>query len=207
MADLLYSAKHKQHSLNFLIIVNLFGQIVWISDARLDIPHDQSHLNATAGEWRHHFEGTGAGILGDSGFNFNPQTSLRRRDNIVRINGFTPVTRRKGYLTPAARMWNAFLSQERVVVENMIGQIKKWKLFGGMPFRFFSSADASSDFDINHLFRCVCLLENWLVVKYVVFFFFTLPAGRRRMQFFFLVIFHLSTTDYYLIIILYIFSF
>jgi hypothetical protein len=110
-----YSAKKKQHSLNTLFVVVLGGEIIYRSPYAKGA-HDQREWNAF--NVRSKFIGKQYGILGDGGFFFN------RNDDTVKIKAAKPYKREKGReLTEDQKKFNKKLSQYRVVVENVIGQV------------------------------------------------------------------------------------
>jgi hypothetical protein len=88
-----YSAKHKQHSLNYLIVVLFTGAIVWVSSAHLK-PHDQQHFNSS--ELRDLLRSSSVGVLADGGFNLNS------------VNGaYTPVDGAVPFKLPRRKKGNA----------------------------------------------------------------------------------------------------
>ena len=67
------------------------------------------------------------GIGGDGGFYFN------RKLDKEHIKGFNPRRGRKGNtLTDEDIAWNRKFSQMRVIVENAIGRLKKWRVLKGL---------------------------------------------------------------------------
>ncbi len=87
----IYSAKHKQHAINFLFVVKLDGTFVFVSSAHLK-PHDQQHFNAT--QLRDKFIESDVGVFADGGFTLN-----RADDYGQPVQGATPFAkprRRKG---------------------------------------------------------------------------------------------------------------
>lgn len=124
-----YSAKKKQHAINFLVVVTLAGLLFWVSTAYDSVPNDQ-------GQWKQsgfrecmrgvvvlsfflsvfffsfltlltHFlctdlENRKIGILGDGGFSSDPKYEQ------TRIRGFTPVKKKakQKALTPTQRLYN-----------------------------------------------------------------------------------------------------
>lgn len=117
-----YSAKKKQHSVNVLIISLLNGKIIYVSPIRQGTS-DQAQWNEL--NLRSRFIGKSYGIIADGGFTFN------RVSDAEKIKGWVPHKKRNGILlTDHQRMENKWLSQSRAVIENVIGQLKKWKALG-----------------------------------------------------------------------------
>ena len=126
-----YSVKKKQFSLNVLFFVSCDGQLLWFCG-----PYDHAHDQACWLEsgMRARFENRSCGIGGDGGFFFNPAT---RADSDPPVLGFEPHrATSKRALTASQRVHNTELSQTRVVVENVIGLIKRWGCMGSV-FRHY----------------------------------------------------------------------
>jgi hypothetical protein len=118
---LYYSAKKKQHSINILFICWLSGMIFYKSPYAKGA-HDQREWNTF--RLRERFVGKEYGILGDGGFYFN------RANDDDQIVAAKPFKKKRGeQLTQEQKEFNKKFSQFRVVVENAIGQLKKWKVF------------------------------------------------------------------------------
>lgn len=110
-----YSAKKKQHSINTLFVVLLGGEIIYRTPYAKGA-HDQREWNAH--NIREKFIGKSYGIMGDGGFYFN------RAEDTVEIKAAKPHKREQGKeLTDDQKKFNRKLSQYRVVVENVIGQV------------------------------------------------------------------------------------
>lgn len=131
-----YSAKKKQHSMNFLLIVLLNGVIIKFSAPDRG-SNDQSLWNRE--QYRQLFESKPYGILGDGGFHFN------RKFDTTPIQGATPQAKpRKSkknptpQLTEVDKLRNKTISQYRVIVENTLSHIKRWKIIGG-KYRHFTT--------------------------------------------------------------------
>ena len=87
--------------------------------------HDQSHWNEL--NLREAFKNKEFGIMGDGGFTFN------RNEDDIKIKGFKPFKKPKGgSLTNEEKNWNRKLSEVRVVVENAIRTIKRYKIMSGV---------------------------------------------------------------------------
>lgn len=144
----MYSGKKKQHSLNVMFIVDLQGEIVFFSSARIGA-HDQSHWNEL--NLRERFVNKDFGILGDGGFTFNWRTDA------VQIRGYKPIkTPKGGTLTEEQKKYNKYLSQMRVVVENTIRRVKKWHILKGVYRHFWEKGQI----DINKVLTVVVALAN-----------------------------------------------
>lgn len=136
-----FSGKKKQYALNLLIICSLDGRIVWVSpEAHDGSPNDQAQWKQNP-ELRELLRKHGAGILGDGGF--FPNTAEQRKAGKL-INAFTPVrrptkdpkTKKRAALAPAKRLYNLLVSQHRVIVENVIGRMKRWKVLSTLYRRY-----------------------------------------------------------------------
>ena len=96
------------------------------------------------------------GILGDGGFTFNRTTDTER------INGWKPHKRKKGVpLTDEEKKENLWISQSRVVIENVIGQLKKWKVLAG-KYKHYKVGKKSRIELNNVILACALLTENRL---------------------------------------------
>jgi hypothetical protein len=159
-----YSSKKKQHALNVLLVVDLRGRILYVGKPVANL-NDQSVWNAS--RLRERFEGKTYGIIADGGFHLNP------KNKNTNIKGATPVRRLKGTkLSKADRKFNQTLSQWRVVVENAIGQVKKWGILGGKLRHY--TAGGPNTFPTDKIVDAVCILtqrkllqkplrpENWV---------------------------------------------
>ena len=120
-----YSQKKKIHSVNVLVIILLYGRCIYISDAK-SVSHDQQQWNEL--KLREKFENIPVGIIGDKGFFFNPKNVLDTgRPFII---GYKP----KKIRSEEDKLHNSSVAQLRVVVENFICQMKKFKcLLGVFP--------------------------------------------------------------------------
>jgi hypothetical protein len=116
-----YSPKKKQHSLNVLFIVWLNGVIFYKSPVSKGA-QDQRDWNKYS--LREKFIDKPYGVIGDGGFYFNRK---KDRKTIISAKPFKAQNGKK--LTPDEKKYNKQLSQYRVVVENSIGQLKKWAVF------------------------------------------------------------------------------
>lgn len=132
----LYSGKKKQHSLNVLIIVLLNGQIIFYDGS--ETVSDQQHWNQT--NVRERFIGKNFGIMGDGGFTFN------KKKESTPIHGYKPFKKKAGQqLTEEQRQFNHRLSSMRVLVENVIARLKKFKIFKGV-FRHYKAGRSQIPF-------------------------------------------------------------
>ena len=154
--DGFYSQKKKQYSLNALFIVNLQGKFLYNS-SMVPGAHDQrewNHFNL-----RERFVGKTYGILGDSGFTFN----RRGEQNI--IQGYVPVKRLpNASLSEESINYNTKLSKTRVVVENSIGQLKKWGVLSG-KLRMCTNNNRNIEFYNMVLINIVVLTNRQMDIK------------------------------------------
>ena len=124
-----YSSKKRIHSVNVLVAVLLNGRCIYVSDA-CPVSHDQQQWNML--NLRRHFEGIPVGIIGDAGFHFNPVNVLKSgRPFILGYRIKTPKTEED-------KIHNKVVSQLRIVVENFIGQMKKFRCISEV-FRHYRS--------------------------------------------------------------------
>lgn len=145
-----YSPKKKQFSLNVLFIVDLQGRILYVSKPA-PFRNDQGHWNHL--QLRKLFVDKSYGIIGDGGFYFNPQNQPQK------IKGKEPIRNTKTKkLTPTQRRANLQFSQRRVVVENTIGQCKKYRIIAD-KFRHYSTTGRNT-FPIDKIVRVVALLTQ-----------------------------------------------
>jgi hypothetical protein len=147
-----------------IIICDLRGRILWVGEPSANL-HDQSLWNST--DIRERFHKKSYGMLADGGFFLNPQNQR------IKINGITPIRRVKGgTLKLAQRKLNQVISQWRVIIENAIGQVKKWGILGGKLRHY--TAGGPNTFPTDKLVKAVCILtqrklaqnplraENWV---------------------------------------------
>ena len=145
-----WSGKKKQNSLNVMFITKLNGEIVYFSPLRVGA-HDQSHWNEL--HLRDWFKKKEYGIMGDGGFTFNVKNEKEQ------IKGYKPAKKPKGgVLTPQQKLSNKKLSQLRVVVENSIRCVKRWKILAG-TFRHWRYGKGQISGD-NILTICVVLANR-----------------------------------------------
>ena len=146
--------KKKQNSLNVLFISKLNSELLYFSKCSLQ-PHDQKQWNNL--DLRNLFEDKPYGILGDGGFTFN------RIDDHVFIKGYRPILKPKGEkLTPEQKQYNKALSQMRVVIENVIRKVKRWKVIG-QTYRHWHGNKGK--LDINQIVCISATLSNRQILK------------------------------------------
>lgn len=108
---------------NVLVAVTMDGKFLDISQPAYG-GCDQADWNRSG--WREFFQYVPYGIMGDAGFTFNP------KHESIPILGITPLRKpRKRRFTQEEKKYNTRVAQWRAVVENTIGQWKKWKILGG----------------------------------------------------------------------------
>ena len=113
--------------------------------------HDQRDFNEL--NTRELFIGKNYGVFGDSGFFFN------RLNDTIPIHGYEPKRKpRNGNLTDEQLEYNTRLSKSRVVVENSIGQLKKWKVLGE-KLRLCTRKNKNLEF-YNKILRVLVVLTN-----------------------------------------------
>ena len=148
----LYSAKKKQHSLNVLFVCLLNGLIIYVSKSQ-KVSNDQSHWNAS--NLRKRFEGKKFGLVGDGGFYFNRKVDKKK------IHGFTPYKKPTNtQLTQEQKDYNKKLSKIRVVIENVIAQIKNWRIFKTVFRHYDSTESKKNQIPFDRVVRVVCCLTN-----------------------------------------------
>lgn len=129
-----YSKKKHQHSVNVLVLVELNGHCIYVSKAS-PISHDQSQWNNS--KLRRIFEDLPVGIIGDKGFVFNSEKEINSNQKF--IIGYRPMTIKKNREDiENIRAHNLVIAQLRIVVENFICQMKKFKCIKGV-FRHYRS--------------------------------------------------------------------
>lgn len=121
-------AKHK-NGLNMLAIVNSNGHILMVSRNYPASQVDQAIWNReTIRGW---FMNQMYGICGDGGFTFNKVGEL---DQIIGVAPKSVAPSRTKDMTPAQilqrKQDNEFISSHRVIVENVFGRLKDWKILG-----------------------------------------------------------------------------
>jgi hypothetical protein len=118
--------------------------------------HDQRDWNRI--DVRSKFVNKSYGILGDGGFFFNRVT-----DNYS-IIGLKPYKRPKGgTLSDQQKVYNKQRSQYRVIVENSISQLKRWRVFKSI-FRHHSSIKIMK-INFNHVVLIVAMFVNMKIEK------------------------------------------
>jgi len=120
-----WNSKHANWCVTTLLLVLLNGIIIAYMPP--SAPNsDQHHWNKSG--WRDFFVGRGFGIVGDSGFKFNPI-------GLKKINGFDVNKRKRGKnLSEQEKTENHWGTRSRSVVENTNAQLKKWKVFEKFPW-------------------------------------------------------------------------
>jgi len=145
-----YSPKKKQHSVTIIVIVTLDGRILYVSDPQIG-PSDQRHWNQL--QLRQLFVNKPYGIIGDAGFTFNPRNNNATEDNVEILGATRKKRPPHGDLSDKEKRQNRILSSMRAVVENVIGQIKNWKVLAGV-FRHFSTRK-HNQIDLDLVIRVV----------------------------------------------------
>ena len=116
-----YSGKKKQFSVNLILITKLNGEIIYASEPYTP-PHDQKQWKEL--NLRERFVRKPYGIIGDSGFFFNPSYVA------YSINGFTPYRSSKKHpLDEEQKAFNKKLHSLRSVIENTNAVLKSFRIF------------------------------------------------------------------------------
>ena len=150
----IYSAKKKQHSLNFQIITLLDVSIIFVSKHQKGA-NDQKQFNEL--RIRDKFVAKDYGLVADGGYTLN-------RYYDYQISGFVPFkNNKKNKLTEEQKSFNKKLSQVRVVVENTISNIKNWDVISS-KFRHFS-LKKNNPINIDEVFHVCCLLTQFKLKK------------------------------------------
>lgn len=128
---LYYSKKKHQHSVTILLMCTPQGELIYASEP-LQGSSDQHHFNKL--NLRLQFVNKEYAIMGDSGFIFNlkgcPEDQL--------INAYTPIKKKPNQeRSEEEKSYNRRLASVRVVVENVIARLKKWRILKGV-YRHFS---------------------------------------------------------------------
>jgi len=140
-----YSVKKKQHSITLLLMCTPHGKLIHCSEVLIGA-NDQSHWNNL--NYRAWFENKNYGIAGDGGFTFNHKDAKFATKEIP-IHGYTPFKRPpNGTLTEIEKKYNRILASIRVVVENVIGQLKKWRIINGVYRHFSVTTQNQIDFNL-----------------------------------------------------------
>jgi hypothetical protein len=150
-----YSVKKKQHSISLLVMCTPDGQLVHCSEVLLGA-NDQKHWNDL--NLRKWFEDKCYGVAGDGGFTFNHK-GVKPETKEIPIYGFTPYKKPPGgELNDEQKRYNRILSSIRVVVENVIAQLKKWRIIKGV-YRHFSLT-RHNQIDFNLVIRVLVKLTS-----------------------------------------------
>jgi hypothetical protein len=153
-----WSVKKHQNSVTILVMSRPDGVLLYVSPPMIGA-NDQQHWNQL--NLRELFTDKHFGIIGDGGFTFNHQ-SKKQHPNEQPIIGFTPYKKpSKGKLTESQRKYNTALSKIRVIIENVIGQIKKWKILGTVYRHFSLSKNNQISFEL--VIRVVTKLTALLI--------------------------------------------
>ena len=152
-----YSSKKNQYSLNAMFIVLIDGTIIYCSKTSRKL-NDQALWNEL--NLRDLFLDKEYGVMGDGGFFFN-----RKKDNKeIRALKPTPKPRKKkgeqaATLSNQQKLKNSVISTYRVVVENTIGHVKRWKILSGV-FRHYTATKDDQVIDIADVLAVCATLTN-----------------------------------------------
>jgi hypothetical protein len=115
-----YSGKHKRHGLQFLVMTDLRGNLLWISAAKPGRTHDGTATkhNRIPAKLRNH----GLAVVGDLNFS---HVDDDKQDPVV-LTGRRPHPKRP--LTEAEKEVNSWISRDRAANEHGIGDLKNWRI-------------------------------------------------------------------------------
>ncbi|KAF2074304.1 hypothetical protein CYY_004398 [Polysphondylium violaceum] len=106
----LYSKKHGDHLWKFEFIVGLDGKLLYISPAFEGSRHDKAIQDITRSAQVFPYP-----IFGDKGY--------KGATNIA-----SPVKKKSDHLTPDEKLYNNFISPQRVIIDNFFNYIKRFKI-------------------------------------------------------------------------------
>jgi len=150
------SHKHK-HGINIVCVVNSDGKILWSTPWEQGSSNDQGISKRN--KLRKDFIGKDYGIVADRGFTFNKSTHKKR---VITAKSFAyEETLKDDASREDKRNYNKLLSSNRVIVENVFGRLKKWRIIGGFV-RHLSHNTKKKDnfFDFDVLFEILCTFEQ-----------------------------------------------
>ena len=155
--DPFFSGHKHKHGVNIVCIVNPNGKILWSSDWEPGKTTDQSISNKN--ELRLTFEGKDYGIAADGGFSFNKKDEPRK---IIAAKPFRQKEiKQSDKVSKKKRDFNKKLSSNRVIVENVFGRLKSWRIIGGFMRHFHPNVETKPNFfDLNLIFKILCTLHN-----------------------------------------------
>ena len=105
------------------------------------------------------FEGKYYGIAADGGFSFNKKDEPRK---IIAAKPFRQKEiKQSDKVSKKKRDFNKKLSSNRVIVENVFGRLKSWRIIGGFMRHFHPNVQTKPNFfDLNLIFKILCTLHN-----------------------------------------------
>jgi hypothetical protein len=109
------------------------GKLIHCSEVLIGA-NNQSNWNKQ--NYRQGFENKFYGVAGDAGFTFNHEVQKSDKNEIP-IYGFTPHRKMSIERTKEQKRFNRIRPSIQVVVENVIAQLKKWRIVKGV-FRHLS---------------------------------------------------------------------
>jgi len=144
----------KRHAINFQVICDLGGRIVFLSKHAKGA-HDQRDFNNSG--IRERFVGKPYGLMADAIYTFNRKNDIRGL-----IKGYAPLKKSKNQpLTILQKAFNVRLRISRALVENVNGRLKSWRVLGNKCLCYNTTDHAR--FDIDEVARVVCALTNILI--------------------------------------------
>jgi hypothetical protein len=150
--------KSGDYAKNFLLVTALDGSILSISEPFLGPPHDQSQWNEE--NLRSLFVGKPYGALFDAGF--TPNTIKQSKNNSI-IAFRTLGTKTFEKATQAQQNMSHLVSSYRLVIEETIGRMKRWRILGGV-FRRYWGEDGDTT-QLSQIVRVIAMLTNRSISK------------------------------------------
>lgn len=158
--DPLFSGKHKKTGVKLLLIADNEGHIMWNTKIFPGARNDQGIWNDS--NTRETFLDKRFGIGGDMGFSFNTKKDEKE------IISVRPKSIKNSKLTPEEReivkLENWMISNSRVIIENVIGRLKQWKIIDGLCRHYHPNRVGTSKqrnvFDLNVIVEVLCGIHN-----------------------------------------------
>jgi len=148
--------KTKRYAKNFLLITALDGTILYLSAEPYEkSPHDQGQWKAE--QLRNKFVGKPYGALFDAGFTPNTVEDLKKSS--TGMIGFCTLGEQTfANSTTAQQNMSHLVSSYRLVVEETIGRVKKWRILSNV-FRRYSGKRGDTS-ELTQIVRVIATLTN-----------------------------------------------
>lgn len=147
--------KTKQYAKNFLLITALDGTILLLSKPYEKSPHDQGQWKAE--KLRNKFVGKPYGVLFDAGF--TPNTVEELKTGSTGMIGFCTLGEKTfASSTTAQQNMSHLVSSYRLVIEETIGRMKKWRILSNV-FRRYSGKKGDTT-ELTQIVRVIATLTN-----------------------------------------------